>query len=83
VQGEVGGVVQQHVPGLVGQRPDGLGGVDVGPDPHRAGGAHVWDISLRDNPRVPWALRDLCNPWTWAYSLDPSRLQYLKLSHYS
>jgi len=38
---------------------------------------------LRDNPRVPWALRDLCNPWTWAYSLDPSRLQYLKLSHYS
>jgi len=38
---------------------------------------------IRDNPRVPWALRDLCNPWTWAYSLDPSRLQYLKLSHYS
>src|SRR5659263_31540 len=21
---------------------------------------------IRDNPRVPWALRDLCNPWTWA-----------------
>jgi hypothetical protein len=38
---------------------------------------------LRDNPRVPWALRDLCNPWAWAYSLDPSRLQYLKLSRHS
>jgi len=40
-------------------------------------------VLLRDNPRVPWALRDLCNPWAWAYYLDPSRLQYLKLSRHS
>src|SRR5450759_1777689 len=28
---------------------------------------------LRDNPRVSWALRDLCNPWTWAYSMTSRR----------
>jgi hypothetical protein len=33
-------------------------------DPGGTDGAQM----IRDNPRVPWALRDLCNPWTWAYS---------------
>src|SRR5664280_2012312 len=33
-------------------------------DPGGTDGARM----IRDNPRVPWALRDLCNPWTWAYS---------------